>query len=499
MARKLTIIALVALSAAVSALPGRPAAASEPSQLSGLSQPAPVFPTAFSARPGDLDLSFDGDGKVITDFGADEEAHGVAVQSDGKIVAAGMTFDPVTYTGPGDFALSRYNANGSLDPAFGSGGKVRTDFGTLWDGASAVAIQADGKIVVAGSRNALDFALARYSPDGSLDSSFGGSGKVVTDLQSADWAHGVAIQPDGKIVAVGTQGGRFAVVRYNPNGSLDTSFGGVGYVITSITGGYDWAASILIQPDGKIVAAGYGNAGSPVENPGLALARYNPDGSTDASFGVAGKVYTRDPGASNVATQADGKLVVAGGIVSRYDANGRLDPSFGSHGKVALGRTASASVVLVQPDRKLVVAGRHAGDFLVARLKPNGSVDTTFGDHGQARTDIGSSDGVYAAALQSNRRIVVAGYTSTTSDPPDFALARYLNPASVTCRVPNVRGKRLAVASSALTKAHCRVGKVTRKASKKVKCNRIISQSPKAGAQLPNLGKVNLVVSRGRR
>lgn len=154
----------------------------------------------------------------------------------------------------------------------------------------------------------------------------------------------------------------------------------------------------------------------------------------------------------------------------------------------------------------LIVAGTsyapQGGDFLLARLGANGSADKTFGDNGQTRADFGSNsdDYVEAAVLQADRRIVVAGYTTAVNGgPSDFAVARYLNPAPVTCRVPNVRGKKLALARSAITKAHCSVGEVRRRASKKIRRGRVISQRPSAGTRLRNLGKVNLVVSRGPR
>lgn len=499
MARKVAIIVFVALTVGLLLMPAG---------------------GAFSTRAGDLDPTFDGDGKLTTDFGPRDEAHGVAVQADGKIVAAGATYDLVLRTE--DFALARYTPDGSLDPGFGSGGKVRTDFGGL-DFGYALAIQADGKTIVAGGRftsdDRLDFALARYNPDGSLDSSFGAGGKVVTDvqnLQRADYATGLAIQADGKIVAVGSifAGGPgrnwdFAIARYNPNGSLDSSFGGVGFVTTSFTSEFDVAQAGLIQPDGKIVVAGVANASSP-STQDFALARYNADGSLDGSFGVGGKVETQDPaaaGAWSVGIQPDGKIIVAGGLLARYKPDGSLDPSFGSNGKVALPGNSFARIVLLQPDRKLVIAGTSSApasndfqDFLVARLNPNGSVDMTFGEAGQTRTGFqsNSDDVVYAAALQQpNSRLVAAGYTGIGPNS-DFALARYQNPAPVTCRVPNVRNRKLAAARSAIAKAHCRVGKVRRKASKRIKRGRVISQSPKAGTRLPNLGKVNLVVSRGR-
>jgi uncharacterized delta-60 repeat protein len=223
------------------------------------------------------------------------------------------------------------------------------------------------------------------------------------------------------------------------------------------------------SPTGRSSRPGVADSSSP-STQDFALARYNPDGSLNGSFGVEGKVDTQDPraaGAWSAALQPDGKLVVAGGIVARYDSNGSLDPSFGSNGKVALAGNAFGRVVLVQPDGALVVAGAlsvSAGnDFLVARLKPNGSVDTSFGTGGQTQTDFGSDEALYAGTLQSDRRIIVAGSSNF-----DFALARYLNPALVTCRVPSLRGKKLGAARSAITKAHCLLGKVRRKASKKI-------------------------------
>ena len=473
-----------------------------------------LFTSGLSAAAGDLDPTFDGDGKAVTDFGVDDVAKGVAAQGDGKIVAAGYTRDPAKGS---DFAVARYNRDGSLDSGFGDGGKVRTDFGGTDDRGSAVAVQPDGKIVVAGWALVpdvtfyTDIALARYNPDGSLDSTFGSGGKLLTNLERTDFANGLAIQPDGKIVVVGGERSApsghdyaFAAVRYNPEGSLDPTFGGSGHVITPFTEGLDLAEGVIVQPDGKIVAAGVADASSP-DTQDLALARYNPDGSLDAGFDFDGKVQTRDPasaGAWNVARQADGKLVVAGGIVARYNPNGSLDSTFGSAGKVVLGESTSARVVLVEPDSELVVAGTYFNpdEFVVAKLKENGSRDQSFGDDGQVRTDIGfnSYDDVYAAVLQSDGRIVVDGATqaSFTGPPADFALARYLNPAP--CKVPNVRGRKLAVAKTRIRKAHCAVGIITRMRSKPAKKGRVLSQRPKAGVTVPSGAEVSLVVGKGR-
>jgi uncharacterized delta-60 repeat protein len=207
------------------------------------------------AAAGSLDTSFGVGGKATTDFGGTDEADGVAVQPDGRIVAAGIAG---FYEG-GNFALARYDRDGSLDTSFG-GGKVTTDFGSASDFAFDVAIQPNGSIVAGGavgySTAGADFALARYERDGSIDPSFGVGGKVTTDFGSFDYAFAPAIQPDGRIVAAGAGSEDFAVARYNRDGSLDTSFGIGGKVTTDFGSADDFAFDVAVQPDGSIVAAG---------------------------------------------------------------------------------------------------------------------------------------------------------------------------------------------------------------------------------------------------
>jgi uncharacterized delta-60 repeat protein len=220
---------------------------------------------------GTLDTSFSGDGKQTTKLGV---TTGVAIQGDGKIIAVGSG-------GPDsdDFALARYNPNGSLDTSFSGDGKQLTDFGGL-DAANAVALQG-GKIVLAGSGSlggtgGDDFALARYKPNGSLDATFSGDGKQTTDFGSADAANAVALQADGKIVAAGRGAGEgdFALARYRANGSLDTTFSADGQQTTNFgfptqIGG---ASGVALQGDGKIVAVGVGTGASQTDD--FALARY---------------------------------------------------------------------------------------------------------------------------------------------------------------------------------------------------------------------------------
>ena len=273
-----------------------------------------LFAVNASANSGArLDTSFDSDGKVITSFGGYDFAYAVAIQADGKIVAAGST------TVNDDFALSRYNTDGTLDTSFDTDGKLTTNFGGR-DFANSVAIQADGKIVVAGwseIQNS-DFALARYNTDGSLDTSFDTDGKLTTAVGDSGQGNSAALQTDGKIVVAGSgfvnNVSEFALARYNTDGSLDTSFDSDGKLMTSVGDNYNSdGVSAAIQIDGKIVVAGPSEANGVTD---FGLARYNTDGTLDTSFDSDGKLTINfggsDEAAFSVAIQPDGKIVAAG-------------------------------------------------------------------------------------------------------------------------------------------------------------------------------------------
>ena len=347
-----------------------------------------VLPLAAWANPGDLDPSFGTGGQVITPISSGyDAANALVVQPDGKLVAAGHAYNANNDT----FALVRYNADGSLDGNFGTGGKVTTPFG-IGSAASAAVLQADGRLVAAGQTftgSRTQFALVRYLATGGLDSTFGTGGKVGTPIGSIDdEASALVVQPDGKLVAAGysDRGGNttFALARYNAAGSLDTSFGTGGKVTTAIGSTDDEVLALVLQPDGKLVAAGFtASAG----NTAFALARYNADGSLDASFGTAGKVTTAvesiDDAAFALLLQPDGKLVAAGYAndgsnedfaVVRYSADGSLDASFGAGGKVVTqiaGTFGEANALVLQADGKLVAAGYSYNgtdtDFALAR------------------------------------------------------------------------------------------------------------------------------------
>ncbi|TML99050.1 MAG: hypothetical protein E6G02_14550 [Actinobacteria bacterium] len=409
------------------------------------------------AASGDLDATFGTGGKVTTDFaGDDDQANGVVAQSDGKLVAAGVAKTSRSQ----DFALARYNPNGSLDATFGTGGKVTTDFAGDDDQAFAVALQPDGKIVAVGvakTSRSRDFALARYNPNGSLDATFGTGGKVTTDFAgNDDTAFAVVLQSDGKIVVAGgaktSRSQDFALARYNANGSLDATFGTGGKVTTDFAGNDDEAHALVLQPDGKLVAAGQAESG--YRGRDFALARYNPNGSLDATFGTGGKVTTdfagNDDAAFGAVLQSDGKIVAAGGAktsrsedfaLARYNPNGTLDGTFGTGGKVTTdfnGDDDEAHALVLQPDGKLVAAGAaklsRSQDFALARYSANGSLDATFGTGGKVTTDFaGNDDAAFALALQQDGKLVAAGganvgrsRTDYRGSGEDFALARYL-------------------------------------------------------------------------
>ncbi|HXE98708.1 MAG TPA: hypothetical protein VN458_00005 [Solirubrobacterales bacterium] len=384
-----------------------------------------VFSAAAMAAAGDPDPTFSGDGKLRTDFGSGASSAQAAVrQRDGKIVAVGEA--------DGNFLVARYKLDGSLDPSFSGDGRVQTNFGAS-DGANDVVLQGNTIVVVGGTGDQEAhfgaFALARYNPNGSLETSFSGDGKQTTDfgVGCCDQANGVDIQANGRIVAVGTPGAGFALARYDFNGSLDPNFSGDGKQTTSLGG---VANGVAIQRDGRIVAVGGGGGD-------FELARYNPNGLLDPSFSGDG-TQTTDFGefdlARGVALQS-GKIVAVGGAgddfgLARYNIDGSLDSSFSRDGRQTtdflFGAGDSGSDVAIQANGRIVAVGLASGgatgqDFGLARYDPNGSLDTSFSADGRKRTSFGAFDIANGVALQGDGRIVAVG-----DGNGEFALARYL-------------------------------------------------------------------------
>jgi uncharacterized delta-60 repeat protein len=395
------------------------------------------------AAPGVLDPSFGaGSGVVTTSIGTSAGANAVVVQPDGKIVAAGGAAQA---NNSEDFALARYDADGTLDPTFGSGGIVQAPAGT----AIAVALQPDGKIVAAGTVSN-EISVARYNADGSLDQTFGTGGVVTTAASGfGSEAKALVLQPDGKIVVGGDSSNgfetQFTLVRYDTNGSLDATFGTGGVVTTQVGAASSSIDGLVLQPDGKIVADGDAVNNS-LAVPGLA--RYNPDGSLDTTFGSGGIVTTPVVAGQSVSggplvLQPDGKIVLAGiqgvsWVVVRYQVDGSLDPSFHNGFGFGANTPAGPTSLLLQPDGKIVVAGYGSDSFstnpyrlVVARWNPDGTLDQTVSGDGATSVNAGNvpvsapPPGRAAIALQSDGRIVTAGTESADGGTSrQFLLAR---------------------------------------------------------------------------
>ena len=401
--------------------------------------------------PGTSIRTFSGDGKQTTfvttpsrDFG-----EAVARQSDGKLVVAGTT--DAGNLGETNFAVARYNDDGTLDTAFSGDGLLTTDFANDVDFASDLAIQSDGKIVVVGSgvgtggsATGTRFALARYNANGSLDTSFGGGdGLVMTQpgFGQVGQGTGVAIQPDGKIVTAGTDFADFVVMRHNADGSLDTTFSGDGITKADLAAG-DRPEAVAIQTDGRIVVAGDA-IGTTTD---AAVARFNSDGTPDTTFSGDGELTfaflpSTTDSLEDLAIQSDGKIVTAGSTISgtgvdfavaRINVDGTFDTAgFGGGDGLQttnVGSADSADAVAIQTDGKIVAAGGalNPGNFAIVRYNTDGSLDTTnFGSpNGFVTTDLLNSDGAAGLLIDPAGKLVAAGVSDQGGDP-DFALVRY--------------------------------------------------------------------------
>ena len=405
-------------------------------------------------RRGDLDLGFNTTGFVRTHYLADDQAAAMVVQSDGKFIIVGSTSSADLSSL--DFLVVRYNANGSLDTTFGTGGIASTGIGSGNDIAYGVAIQSDGKIVVAGETNDAsatksNFAVVRYTSTGALDTSFGTGGKITTGIGSInDYCTCVAVQSDGKIIVGGythtaADTTNFAMVRYTSTGALDTTFNSSGKVSTDM-GGVDTAEVIVVQSTGKIILAG-STSNVATDYSYFALARYNANGSLDTTFNTSGKVTTNVGATYNmldsIAVQPDGKIVAVGTLVeggvglARYNTTGALDATFNGNGKAVTalcgtGEFDSLHAVALQADGKILVAGTsregEADDLVLARFNSNGSIDSGFGSNGRSLTNFSQDafqDTAYGIAVLSDGSIMVAGDSVSTDSGFDLILAKF--------------------------------------------------------------------------
>jgi uncharacterized delta-60 repeat protein len=398
---------------------------------------------------GRLDTGFGADGKVTTDFRASNNDFAfdiVTTPDDGKSILVGGSRGSL-----GDvFALARLNQDGTLDATFGDEGKVREPAGEPY----GAAVDEEGRIVLAGSSwqagTSFDFRLARYLPDGSLDATFGDGGIADTDigLQGPDYAQAVAICPHGRIVTAGKcsdssqYGFDFAVARYHPEGNLDSTFGGNGTVSTELGSPRDEVRAVAIQADGKIIAAG---SGVSYESSEFVLARYLVDGALDASFGAGGIVVTDFGGtpavANSVTIDAAGRIVAAGThsgdllALARYDPDGVLDPAFGGDGIVTIdsGQELAPRDLAIDELGRIVVAGGPWPGFRVGRFNDDGSPDLSFGTSGIAASNFG---GIWELArgmvIDPDGNVLVAGHSrlSGTGTGYDFMVVRFIGDAN---------------------------------------------------------------------
>ena len=397
--------------------------------------------TALAAA-GDLDPSFGTDGIAVTTVPGSTFAAfpDVLMQPDGKVV---ISFSANSTSSGFEMTLARYNPNGTLDTTFSGDGIVPSPFAVgAFDQVKAIALQPDGKIIAAGSVDS-SFAVVRFNPDGSLDTTFDNDGIVTTSIFSSGALGAVKLQPDGKIVAAGyvlnsSNQDFFTVIRYNANGSVDASFGASGVVMADF-GVIDFFEDLTIQPDGKILAMGTGNISS--STPSVAMMRLNSNGSFDNSFDGDGRVASLVPNleeAYSIDLQADGRIVVGGKInaafgVVRYNSNGSLDTTFDGDG-VAIadfGIDSGARDIRVTANGKLVgvgnsfTSGGGGYDFAVARFNSNGTLDQSFGSGGTVTTPVsGGEEYLGRMVIQADGRVVGVGVSGVTGSQK-ATLARY--------------------------------------------------------------------------
>lgn len=389
---------------------------------------------------GDPDPTF-GDGGVLASFRFTMPA-GVVAESDGLVVATQF----LAGGGNGDFALARFDDAGELDRAFGDHGRFLLPLsGNGPDSANAIAVQPDGKIVAVGSFAGIDVLIARFDVDGALDSTFGGGDGFVTyDFGGSEALTDVELLPGGGILATGVVDGAIVVVQLEDDGDLDPAFASGTGRVTAGLGATAAGLALARQSDGKIVVAGARDTGLSAD---VVIARFSATGVLDGDFGTGGfrtfDFSSSHDAATSVVIQPDGKIVAAGvavkGDVSdaaivRVDDGGTPDAGFGSGGKLAIdfggGENDRAYALVRQPSGRLVIAG-HAGTlpnltFALAGITTGGQLDATFGVAGRTVTPFPSGESfAQALAIMPDGRLVAGGSGDDANDVPGFALARY--------------------------------------------------------------------------
>ncbi len=426
---------------------------------------------AAHAAPGDLDLTFGVGGSVITNINRDAAATSVAIQADGKIVVAGFCADGTVV------CVARYDASGALDTTFNTTGTVQTPVNTGNARASGIAIQGDGKIVVSGACQrpivnapafTTEFCVVRYTTTGTLDTSFNATGivQVAVGINGQDLGNAVALQSDGKIVVAGLCGNltstqsHVCTARFTSAGVLDTSFNATGKVVTPVGGGLDSGQSLAVQSDGKIVVGGSCDNGAIHE---FCVLRYTANGLLDTTFNSTGilriPVGSGDASANSLALQPDGKYLLAGRCsngtnidfcIARVTSNGALDSTFNSTGKVTTAMGSGNDIaykVGVDAEGKIVVAGncQVASNFVpcLARYSSAGALDTSFNSTGKLIASQNAGSNIQRGmALQADGKIVVVGNTAF-----NFLTSRYEGSPPPPCRL-DIDGDGLVLATT---------------------------------------------------
>ena len=409
-----------------------------------------------TGAPGLLDSVFGDGGTEVVDVpgGTDTGAAAVAVQQDGRILLVGTAYvQSASFFS--NLHAHRLLPDGRPDPAFGAGGGAAAGDGTRFCTGTAVAVQADGKVVAAGGCNPETFGqpgaflVARFEADGGLDGRFGAGGIVLTPFESGPAeARGVALLPGGAVVVAGlSQGtnldGHVALARYDTDGKLDPSFGDGGTTVTILGTGCTTEAMAL-QEDGSILVTG--GVGLPDAGQRMFVARYTAAGSLDPGFGDDGfatapafpvEVYPSTvDSAYAVAAQKDGKILAAGAgslgglsvtlALARWTPDGRMDPSFGGRDRAAPGTVTAfglgslARAIALLPDGRFMIGGKGSYQFELSRWNADGTVDPSFGNQGSVFTTITGGDQLHALALQQDGKILAAGISSVW-----YSVARY--------------------------------------------------------------------------
>ncbi len=407
-----------------------------------------LFTTMLNAQSSFLDPSFSG-GVVLTSFGFQSNgARDVAIQSDGKIIVVGAQG---TY-----HTLIRYNTNGKKDSTFGGTGIVKTIFSVgNGGGYSKLVIQPDGKLLVAGGMsystpNNPRLLLARYHSNGTLDSTFGTDGAALHFSGQA--VNGFTQLSDGKILVCTDWGNNYCVQKFTATGAIDSTFGVNGKTLAKPSNSNDNTPRCMaVQADGKIVVGG-GFTGSSITHGDVGLIRFNTNGSVDSTFGTNGVVTLDIDSVNNIvielAIQPDGKIIAGGyfqgiytGVLGtdfallRFNSNGTRDMAFGTNGKTTYNLISDSVTLtrgtftdmLLQPDGKIIAGGQNESDFMLLRYNSNGTFDNTFGNGGLMVGSMGpaNTDYLRGMALQTDGKIVATGITNDGFSF-QFATARFL-------------------------------------------------------------------------